>query len=864
MAKRPVLVGPIGLALALACTTQPSSSECIEIHPEPSTTEFEREAEPAKPPAPVEPAFRYQSPPPEVVAILDAAPTPRVSTSPDGRTLALASYPAQPGLDRLAAPLLGLAGERINPTTNEARRTRFYTGVTLVDVASGTTRALAGLPASAKLSVPSWSPDGKRLVFTHSAADHVELWIADVASGQARKLIDRPLDATLDGWSWLSGSDRLLVHLVPEDRGEPPVEPPVAGGPLVEQTTGVEATNRTWQDLLRTPFDEACFRHYFTHELAIVELADARITTLDAGGQGRGILRRATSSPDGRWLLVERVVEPFSRAVPLALFGHRVELWSLERPSDAPIVLAELPAAEAVPIEGVPTGPRELDWYPHEGATLIWAEALDEGDPRKKVPHRDRLVKLKIASPSEATTLAGGDEFARVQHRLSAIEWLEQPGRYLLREYDRDRRWTTTHLRELADSGSGRVLFDRSIHDAYAHPGSPVWRRQANDTYVVRMDGEGDQAAIWLQGQGATPAGDRPFLDRLALVEGATAQRRFVAPDPARESSWAEFAAFTADPDQIVVRREGRDDPADWFVVALDSSEPGRALTSLPHPHPDLSGLDKRLLTYARADGVPLSATLYLPPGYDADAPDRAKLPLVVWAYPREYVDAGTAGQVRAAPTRFTRLDEILMFLTQGYAVLVDAAMPVVGDPETMNDTLLDQLVDAAEAAIAAVDALGVVDRSRVGIAGHSYGAFMTANLLAHSDLFRAGIARSGAYNRTLTPFGFQSERRTLWEAPEVYSKVSPLYAADRIDEPILLIHGEIDDNPGTFPLQTERLFHALKGVGGTARMVVLPHEAHGYEGRESNLHVLWEQFAWFDEHVKNAGPRPPQARGSR
>lgn len=862
MLERPreLALAALSAVALLACSAPAPAPDCEGTPVEPAREQPSEPPRSLEPATPVEPAFRYRTPPPEVTAILDAEPTPRVSVSPEGRTLVLASHAAMPGLELLAAPLLGLAGERINPITHEARRTRFYEGLALIDVETGTRREVGGLPSPAKLSAPAWSPDGKRIVFTHTSVDHVELWLAEVESGQARRVLAEPLDATLDTWSWVSGSERVLVHLVPRDRGEPPRAPEVAGGPLVEQTSGVVATNRTWQDLLRTPLDEARFRHYFTSELAIVDLASGAPTRLD----GQGIFRRTSSSPDARWLLVERVVEPFSRAVPLSHFAHRIELWSLERPSDPPRVLAELPAAETVPIEGVPTGPRALAWDPHADATLTWAEALDEGDPRKTVPHRDRLLRLDLARAEGGATLASGHEFVRLQHRFSALEWLELPGRYMVREYDRDRRWTTTHLRDLADPTADRVLFDRSIHDAYGHPGSPVWRRQTNDTWLVRVEGSGDDAAIWLQGSGATPAGDRPFLDRLTLREGATAQRRFVAPDPAIEAAWAEFVAFATTPERIVVRREGRDDPADWFVVALDDAGPGRALTELPHPHPSLSGVDKRLLTYRRRDGVPLSATLYLPPGYDADDPARERLPMVVWAYPLEYVDAGTAGQVRAAPTRFTRLADVLMFLTQGYAVLYDASMPVVGDPETMNDTLLVQLVDSASAAIDVVDALGVIDRDRVGIAGHSYGAFMTANLLAHSDLFRAGIARSGAYNRTLTPFGFQSERRTLWEAPDTYSKVSPLYAADRIDEPILLIHGEIDDNPGTFPLQTERLFHALKGVGGTARMVVLPHEAHGYAARETNLHVLWEEFAWFDEHVKRAGPRVPEPRGSR
>lgn len=139
----------------------------------------------------------------------------------------------------------------------------------------------------------------------------------------------------------------------------------------------------------------------------------------------------------------------------------------------------------------------------------------------------------------------------------------------------------------------------------------------------------------------------------------------------------------------------------------------------------------------------------------------------------------------------------------------------------------------------------------------------MTANLLAHSDLFRAGIARSGAYNRTLTPFGFQSERRTFWEAPEMYAKVSPFWYADKIKEPILLIHGEADNNQGTFPIQSERMFAAIRGNGGTARLVMLPLEAHGYAAKESTEHTLFEMVQWFDKWVKNAKPRGSSQAGN-
>jgi dipeptidyl aminopeptidase/acylaminoacyl peptidase len=194
--------------------------------------------------------------------------------------------------------------------------------------------------------------------------------------------------------------------------------------------------------------------------------------------------------------------------------------------------------------------------------------------------------------------------------------------------------------------------------------------------------------------------------------------------------------------------------------------------------------------------------------------------------------------------------------LTQGYAIFDGPTMPIVGKGETANDTYVEQLVTSAQAAVDKAVEMGIADRDRIGVGGHSYGAFMTANLLAHSEIFRAGVARSGAYNRTLTPFGFQNERRTFWEVPQVYSRMSPFFYADKINEPILLIHGEMDDNSGTFPIQSERLFMALKGHGATVRYVTLPYEAHGYLARESVLDTAAEMLNWLDKWVKGAAPR--------
>jgi len=177
------------------------------------------------------------------------------------------------------------------------------------------------------------------------------------------------------------------------------------------------------------------------------------------------------------------------------------------------------------------------------------------------------------------------------------------------------------------------------------------------------------------------------------------------------------------------------------------------------------------------------------------------------------------------------------------------------------NDTFVEQLVSSAEAAVNAVVERGVVDPEKIAVGGHSYGGFMTAHLLAHTKLFKAGLARSGAYNRTLTPFGFQGEERTFWEATPTYIRLSPFAHAKKIAEnkrPLLLIHGENDENSGTHPMQSERLYNAVKGMGGIIRLVKLPFERHGYRARQSIMHALYEQDMWLQTYVES-GWTPPE-----
>lgn len=791
----------------------------------------------------------YKEPSADVVALVDARPSPAVSVSPTHDRIGLLDYDAHPGIAVVSQSFERLAGLRIDPRHTASRRTRMYEAMTLVGVADGA-KSTVQLPEGAQFAQTRWSPDGQRIAVTRWVDQGVELWVADATTGKADRVGDLYLNSVFGaGVQWMPGGQTLLTMLVPEGHGPPPSRPTVPAGPTSMDTQGVKATNRTYQDLLKNRVDEAIFEHLATSRLATVDLSGA-VTELGAAD----LYTDVTPSPDGKYVLVERMKRPFSYLVPYYRFARTIEVRDLK--AKVVRVVADQPVAEGVPIGGVRQGARRVHWQPTSDATLAWYEALDGGDPDATAEHRDRL--MGHAAPFADTP----EERLRTKQRLRSVDWTERAGEVLVTEYDRDRRWATTHLFSPDNSGvagdpasGSRVLFDRSVRDAYGDPGRPVYGTLASGHAAVVVD----DGKMFLSGSGATPEGDRPFLSRFDLATSATEELM-----RATGEEHVTFVSFANDAhDRYLVTRQTAKQPPDYYVEGASGAGQTR-LTELPHPHPQLSGIEKRVLKYKRRDGVDLSGTLYLPADYKPESEGGQRLPLVVWAYPLEYNDPDTAGQVRAAPNRFTRLRATspLMFLTQGYAVLAGAAMPVVGDPETMNDTFIEQIVWSAEAAIDACVAEGIADRDRVGVGGHSYGAFMTANLLAHSDVFRAGLARSGAYNRSLTPFGFQSERRTLWEATETYVAVSPLFAAHTLDEPILLVHGEVDNNSGTYPLQSKRLFGAIKGNGGTARLVLLPEESHGYAARESVLHVLAESFEWFDTHVKNAEPRKPSRPG--
>ena len=791
----------------------------------------------------------WQQPPQEIMEVLHAPRLPSVWTSPTGEYLLLADPVTYPPLAELAGPMHVLAGMKVDPTTNNTHGRHGATSPRLVQVDGGEEIAL-GLPQDIEVHSVTWTVDGQRFALTTRHADHMGLWVGSV-QGELKEIENVAVNQLLGtGVRWLPDQQRLLVRRVAE-RGAPPEPPAIPVGPKILEGQGATARS-TYEsrNLLETAHDDALFSYYMTCELVIVDPSSGAIETLGTPAVYAG----SNYSPDGNFLLVTRLVGPWSHAVPYWRFAREVEVWSANGEKVATI--ASLPLADEVPTHGVTMGPRSVTWRATAPHTLYWVEALDGGNPVAEVPHRDRLMRLHAPFTEEA------EEVFKAQHRIvGGLGWCADSSIAMLTERERMRRWRYTWLLDV-DSGTARPWFDQNESDRYTSPGYPERRQLANGKWVLHQDGD----VVFFTGTGGTPNGDRPFLDRRSMTTDMVERLFRCRPD-----RYESFVAFAGDGDQFVVRSESATEVPNYYLAtlgdAIEAAE-GEAtrthtmapITQFQDPTPQLRQIQKQVVRYEREDGVPLSFELQLPPGYQ----EGTRLPTVVYAYPLEYSDPSTAGQVRGSTQRFSRFygPSHLFFLLQGYAVLNNTAMPMIGDPETTYDTFVPQLVADAEAAVKKAVEMGVADPHRIGIIGHSHGGLMVANLLAHSDLFQAGIARSGSHNKTMQPFGFQSERRTLFEARDAYIELSPTFFADQVNEPVLVIHGNEDSNPGTLTIQSEVFFEAVRGSGGTARLVLLPHEDHGYRAIESIEHVLWEQLTWFDKYVKNAAVPASSAAG--
>ncbi|KAL5217851.1 hypothetical protein ABZP36_018535 [Zizania latifolia] len=805
----------------------------------------------------------YRLPPKEIQDIVDAPPLPVLSFSPNKDKILFLKRRALPPLSDLAKPEEKLAGVRIDGHSNTRSRMSFYTGLGIHKMMDngtlGPEKEVHGYPDGARINFVTWSQDGRHLSFSvrvdeeDNTSGKLRLWVADVESGEARPLFKSPeiyLNAIFDSFVWVNNST-LLVCIIPLSRGAPPQKPSVPSGPKIQSNETKNVVQvRTFQDLLKDEYDADLFDYYATSQLVLVSL-DGTVKPIGPPA----VYTSIDPSPDDKYLMISSIHRPYSYIVPCGRFPKKVDLWTV----DGKFIreLCDLPLAEDIPIatSSVRKGKRSIYWRPDKPSTLYWVETQDGGDAKVEVSPRD-IVYMENAEPLNG-------EQPEILHKLdlryAGTSWCDGSLALVYESWYKTRKTRTWVVSPDKKDVSPRILFDRSSEDVYSDPGSPMLRRTAMGTYVIAKVKKQDESTyILLNGMGATPEGNVPFLDLFDINTGS--KQRIWESD--KEKYYETVVALMSDKTdgelpleqlKILTSKESKTENTQYYLQVWPEKKQVQ-ITDFPHPYPQLASLYKEMIRYERKDGVQLTAKLYLPPGYDPskDGP----LPCLVWSYPGEFKSKDAAGQVRGSPNEFPGIGATspLLWLARGFAILSGPTIPIIGEgDEEANDRYVEQLVASAEAAVEEVVRRGVVHPDKVAVGGHSYGAFMTANLLAHAPhLFCCGIARSGAYNRTLTPFGFQNEDRTLWEATNTYVEMSPFMSANKIKKPILLIHGEQDNNSGTLTMQSDRFFNALKGHGALSRLVVLPFESHGYSARESIMHVLWETDRWLQKYCVN------------
>lgn len=772
--------------------------------------------------------INYQLPPQSIVDLIDAPQIPVEVFSPDGKYMLVLDVPGFETIVQASQPVVGVAGLRINPVNNTTVSATLgtYKGVKVRDLSKGTEYTLSGLPQDVQISDVKWSSKPGLFAFLNKSLQDTELWIGDLNNKSVRKVLSKVNDTYGSTFQWNTDGTAILAKQVISSRGNVPVENPVPTGPIVQENLGGITPSRTYQYLLENAYDESLMDYYLSAELVQVDIQGS---SKPLGIQG--IFKSVSFSPDGKYILTEKVVKPYSYLVPIYLFPSEVSVYASAGTKVKDIYT--IPLGDKLPIsfDAVIEGPRDFEWRKDKDATLVYVEALDKGNPNTASEIRDEVFEFE--APFDLST---AKKIYSGTYRVRNIQWGEDAA--IISENWRKDRSSKLTLLNPKNNQVVKVLSTRKSEDTYTDPGYFI----RNPKGMLLTDGKG---SLFTQGLGASPEGDRPFVMKWNVVNGKQ--------DTLYKSKrgFYEEPVFFNNSGVVYVSRESAKEAPNVYSINLKNKKEEK-ITNFVDPYPSIANVQKTLLSYPRKDGLNLSGVLYVPADFKkGDAP----LPVLVWAYPREFKTKEAAGQVKGSPNRFPRLAfrSPVFWVTQGYAVIDQADMPIVGEGTSEpNDTFVEQIKDNASALIDYVVDMGVADRNRIGVGGHSYGAFMTANLLAHTDLFAAGIARSGAYNRTLTPFGFQGEARTYWQAKDTYDAMSPFTYAHQIKRPILLTHGMDDENSGTFPIQSERLYAAIKGHGGIVRLVMLPKEFHGYRSREGVLHTFWEQHQWLEKYVKN------------
>jgi dipeptidyl aminopeptidase/acylaminoacyl peptidase len=779
-------------------------------------------------------AVSYQTPPKDIADLLLAKPTPAVRMDSKAEWILLSERNSYPTVEELGQPENRIAGLRLNPNNFSPSRQTFINNFRLKNIRNNKEFTIEGLPTNLLGGNATWSPSETKIAFTNTTGSKVDLYVIDIATKKATKINKQSVNIVLGiAYTWLD-DNTILYKATTQVAANAPKRPITPKGPTIQQNLGKTAPSPTFQDLIKSPYDEQLFEFYATAQL--VQNKNGVETNIGKPG----LIGSFSFSPDKKYMMVRTIKKPFSYLVTANGFPSTISINDLT--GKVVKVLAELPSTEGTPsgYDNTQNVPRAFDWRDDEPATITWATPLDSGLIKKQVDYHDAVYALSAPFSGEAK------ELFKTKMRYAGSTWGDAT-LTLVMEISRSKQ-TTRVSRFNTNTGAMELLYERNQTDAYNNPGTPVLTKNKMGRPAIQTTDNGTKI-LMNNITGSSPKGDLPFLAKFDLSSKKS------------EILWRsqegvfEVVEDVIDADKLVLltRRESQTEVPNYFIKNLVLKIADKAVTNFSNPYPQLVGVSKEKITYKRADGVDLTGDLYLPKGYnkDKDGP----LPVVIWAYPREFNSAADAAQIRGSKDRFTTLSwaSPVFYVTQGYAILDNAEMPIVasGPDKKPNDDFIAQLKLNAEAAINKLSSMGVGDKNRVAVGGHSYGAFMTANLLAHTNLFKAGIARSGAYNRTLTPFGFQNEDRTYWQAPDLYHDMSPFSYADKIKTPILLIHGEADDNTGTYPINSERLFAAIKGNGGTVRFVFLPYEAHSYRGKENLLHMLWEQYQWLEKYVK-------------
>jgi dipeptidyl aminopeptidase/acylaminoacyl peptidase len=777
----------------------------------------------------------YQLPHHDILSLADASPAPLISINDDASEAILLKRSMYKSIDELSKEEVRLGGLRLDPDNFMSSRLRYMEGASILDILTEIQYEISGLPKLLKLVKMSWSPNQDKIAIVNVKKTGADLYVIDLLTKQAKLLIEDIVHGSLGKtYIWID-NEKLLVKLrIKDEEGIINRTKVIPSGPTISENDGQKAQNRTYQDLLKNPIDELNFERLTKSRLGVVNINGEQ-----QEWQGEAIWDDIELSPDRKFVLTSQIRKPFSYIVPYYRFPVQLTIYDIKgnllKDQFSIPLLEELTKG----FMSVTTHPRRIGWRNDHPATLVWAEALDEGDPEKQVDYRDAVYQLSAPFTDEKKLLI------KTKERYSGISWCNDSLAILYEYWWNTRNSRTSKFNPSIENAEPTLLIERNYQDHYTDPGAFVAEKNQFGKSVLSLEGE----SLFLLGDGYNDQGKHPFVDKFNIYTGEK-KRLFQVND---DSKLEDFTgAIDIQKGLLLTRIESRNEYPNYYIRDIKNGTL-TPITSFENPFKVLENVHKEVIAYKREDGTELSATLYLPVGYNKEK--KEKMPMLMWAYPREFKDKSTAGQTTNNSNEFTfpYYGSPIYWVNRGYVVLDDAAFPIVGEGEKEpNDSFIDQLVSNAKAAIDAVDSLGYIDRNRIGVGGHSYGAFMTANLLSHSDLFAAGIARSGAYNRTLTPFGFQSEERSYWEAPEIYYQMSPFMHADRMKTPLLLIHGEADNNSGTYPMQSERYFHALKGLGATVRLVMLPKESHGYASRESIMHLLWEQDQWLEKYVKN------------